>query len=184
MNTQTLERPQTHTATVTVQYLNPAKSPGKSGSIKDEAGQYFGVRPAMLSSFEPGETYQVEFTAKVVNGVMYRDVVRIIAPAAQSVAPRQANFLTREEIEAQRRPAAQQQRTAPVQQHTPAPQNNHMKSWSPEDKQSAFRCACVTAAIESRQVALKSDAIADLICEIDTGYELAMMRMQKLQSQG
>jgi hypothetical protein len=168
MNTQTIDRPAIKTAMVTVQYVNPAKSPGKSGSIKDVDGQYFGVRPAMLSSFEPGEAYHVEFTEKVNSGVLYRDIVRIVQPQSQGISPRQADFLTREEIEAQRRP----QRTAPMNAHTPAPAPNYRQQTHPADARSMFVCSQLNAMIQTHQIELTVEAVARAIQMLGQAYDL------------
>ena len=62
----------------------------------------------------------------------------------------------------------------------PAPQNGNGNGYyrptSPEDKKSMFRCACVTAAIKSRQVTLTRDALAELITEVDAAYDMAVER--------
>jgi len=174
MNTQTAERPLAH-AVVTVQYVNPAKQPGKSGSIKDVDGQFFSVWPNMLAMFQPGGTYEIEFTERVKAGVMYRDIKR--ATPAGPIAPPPAAFVSTAEVMAQRQP--QPQRTAPVQQHTapPAPppstpQNGN--GYRPVDERTArrmFVCATLTAFVEAGRVERSQDAIAETLDMICAAYD-------------
>lgn len=161
MNTQVMERPrnQTLTETVTVKYVNDPRAKGKPGSIRDVGGQYYSVwNMALLEQFRAaGEaTCFVDYTVND-NGFRTATAMRPVASAPQ--------------------PQQQQQRSAPVQQHVTPPQNgngNGYRSPSPEDKKSMFRCACITAAIKSRQVTLDRNAIAALIVEVDAGYDMAM----------
>lgn len=151
MGMQTLA-PITH-ATVTVAYVNPPKEGKRKGSIKDSAGVYYGVWTDKLSNFEPGETYEIDYREN--NG--FRDVV-----AVKRAQPKQQQQDDRGYTVV---------RTADP---TPkAPPNGYYRPTSPEDKASMFRCACVTAAIKSRQVALTRDALASLIQEVNAAYELA-----------
>jgi len=71
MNTMTT---QSERATVTVAYINPPKAPRKSGSIKSVDGEMFYVWPNLLSQFQQGETYEVEFTETDKNGAIFRDI--------------------------------------------------------------------------------------------------------------
>lgn len=116
MNTATLERPKLETATVTVQYVNPAKGPKRSGNIKDVDGQIFSVWPNMLAQFDEGETYEIEFTSKVVDGVLYRDV-----KAAKHITPHGHQASTPPRSQATRQTPAQSQRSAPVNAHVEPP---------------------------------------------------------------
>jgi hypothetical protein len=126
----------------------------------------------MLAQFQEGETYEIEYTEKTVNGVVYRDV-KTVQPI-QAIDPEQFRAPTPQPPRKPQQP--QPQRSAPVQQ--PAPQNGNGNGYyrptSPADKKSMFRCACVTAAIKSRQVALTRDALAELIAEVDAAYDLAV----------
>lgn len=154
MNTQVMERQETLTATVTIAYVNE-KGDRKCASIKDTAGQLYSIwEPGLLEQFQKGETCYIDYRVK--NG--FRTV------------------FARRPVVQEPRPQQPQQRNAPVQQHVTPPNGNGngYRSPSPEDKKSMFRCACITAAIKSRQVTLDRNAIAALILEVDAGYDMAM----------
>ncbi len=65
------------TARITISFVNPAK-PGKTnGSIKTKDDQLYGVKPDMLSLFQPKGTYDVEFTERQFNGQTYKTVTSV-----------------------------------------------------------------------------------------------------------
>jgi hypothetical protein len=157
MNTQALERAITKTATVTVQYVNLPKQGRKSGSIKDVDGQFFGVWPTMLAQFQEGETYEIEYTEKTVNGVVYRDV-KAVHPAVdaeqfRAPAPQPS------------RPQPQPKRSAPMQQ--PAPQNGNgngngngwYRPTHPRDAERMFVCSTLNAYIQTGRINDDVDAL-------------------------
>jgi len=65
------------TQTVIVAYVNAPREGKKNGSIKTKGGDYYGVPPAMLSQFEQGGTYQVEYSTREFQGQTYRNVVSV-----------------------------------------------------------------------------------------------------------
>lgn len=152
MNTQTAERPLAH-AVVTVQYVNPAKQQGKSGSIKDVDGQFFSVWPNMLAMFQPGGTYEIEFTETVKNGVMYRDIKR--ATPAGPIAPPPASFVSTAEVVTQRQAKAQPS-AAPAGDQFWKP-----KPRSPEDSMQIWVCTMLRADIEANRVGSGEQELAD-----------------------
>jgi hypothetical protein len=50
------------TVKLTVKYLNPPKDGKKAWTIKDTEGCYYFVRPEMKDVFDPGETYEIDYT--------------------------------------------------------------------------------------------------------------------------
>lgn len=48
-------------ATVTPKYINEPRGNAKSASIKDADGTYWGIPPAMMSSFRVGQPYIVKY---------------------------------------------------------------------------------------------------------------------------
>jgi len=72
-------------ATINVQYVNPPKPGKKEGSVKTVNGEYYGVKPAMLSQFAPGGTYTVEYDTRMWNNKEFKTVTTITS--AQAPAP-------------------------------------------------------------------------------------------------
>ncbi len=68
------------TATITVKYKNPPKTPKGPGSVKDANGIYWKVWPAQLPEFEENKSYTVGYTTEQYNG-KDQYTVREIAPA-------------------------------------------------------------------------------------------------------
>jgi hypothetical protein len=86
--------------TMTVKYVNPPKQGKQRGSIKGTDDQILGVFADKMHTFEPGQTYDIEYTETASNGVTYRNVksaTRIeTAAAAASSMPAQSNNTYRE----------------------------------------------------------------------------------------
>jgi hypothetical protein len=61
-------------ATVQVKYVNPPKQGKVNGSIKDSNGEMFGVPPALLSTFQEGATYDLEYNERVFKGQTYKTI--------------------------------------------------------------------------------------------------------------
>lgn len=61
---------------VTVQFVNPVAAGKREGSIKLSDGSYLGVKPDMLSQFQQGGTYDVEWSSRHWNGKEYRTVTK------------------------------------------------------------------------------------------------------------
>lgn len=141
------------TATVEVKYVNPPKDGKKFGSIKDTEGNTWPVKAERIRDFAPNGRYEFGYT-EGDNG--FKNIIGVKAVVAEP-APR-GSFQHMD-----------------VAQPKTAPQTNSFyRPTSPEDKKSMFRCACVTAAIKSRQVNLTREGIAALIREVDGGYDDAL----------
>lgn len=70
---------------ITVSFVNPPK-PGKTnGSIKTRDDQLYGVKPDMLSLFQPKGVYDIEFTSRMFNDKPYNTVTSV--KHAQDAAP-------------------------------------------------------------------------------------------------
>ena len=181
MNTVAMERPKQ--ATVTIQFVNPAKQQGKPASIKDTDGQFFSVWPDKLAQFQPGETYDIEYTEKVVNGVVYRNVKNAAPSGSMSPAP--SNFITREEIEAQRQSPRQATQTVPQnirgefsapivtkpQGQPAATANQFYRPTAPQDARRMFWTATLGHFIETGRVNCTAQDIADKSTEILAAYD-------------
>jgi hypothetical protein len=50
------------TSVVVAKFVNPPRGKAISGSIKTPDGTYYGVKPEMLSLFQQGETYEIEWS--------------------------------------------------------------------------------------------------------------------------
>jgi hypothetical protein len=75
------------TMTMTVKYVNPPKAGKQRGSIKGTDEQILGVFADKLHLFEPGTTYEIEYTETTSSGVTYRNVKSATAVAAPATAP-------------------------------------------------------------------------------------------------
>jgi hypothetical protein len=93
----------TMTMTMTVKYVNPPKAGKQRGSIKGADDQILGVFADKVHLFEPGSTYEIEYTETVSSGVTYRNVksaTAVAAPAAPANAVPPAGFNTYRETSA------------------------------------------------------------------------------------
>jgi hypothetical protein len=85
------------TMTMTVKYVNSPKAGKQRGSIKGTDDQILGVFADKMHLFEPGTTYEIEYTETVSSGVTYRNVksaTAVAAPAAAANAPPSNGFNT------------------------------------------------------------------------------------------
>jgi hypothetical protein len=91
------------TMTMTVKYVNPPKAGKQRGSIKGTDDQILGVFADKLHLFEPGSTYEIEYTETASNGVTYRNVksaTAVTAPATPAGAAPSNGFNTYRETSA------------------------------------------------------------------------------------
>jgi hypothetical protein len=157
MNTVALQQPRFEQGTITVDRIFPAKAQGKSANIKDTSGLLFGVWPDKLGLFNVGETYEIEFSSKVSNGVTYRDiktakmVARSEPPSLQSGATRTAS------------PPG-------------APSGQYFRPTSPKDARRMFICSQMNALITSHQVQVSAQGIADSIVMLADAYDATLGR--------
>ena len=72
-------------AVVKVTYVNQAQAGKVNGSIKVEDGTYYGVKPAMLGLFQPGNTYEIQYESSDFKGKTYHKVISVkpVASAPQ-----------------------------------------------------------------------------------------------------
>jgi hypothetical protein len=154
MNTATMERQETLTATVTVAYVNPPKAEGKPGNIKASDGQYYSIwTPGLLEQFQQGETVYVDYRVK--NG--FRTVIAR-RPVVQEPRPQQP----------------QQQRSAPVQQHVTPPTNGNGNGYRPVDERTAkrmFLCSTFAAFVHAGRVERNRDAMAETLDMLSEVYD-------------
>ena len=73
-------------AIVKVTYVNQAQAGKVNGSIKVEDGTYYGVKPAMLGLFQPGNTYEIQYESSDFKGKTYHKVISVkpVASAPQT----------------------------------------------------------------------------------------------------
>jgi len=166
MNTQTMERPKTEHAVITVQFANEKKGGQRNASIKDVDGLYYWIKPEDLHHYHPGETYEVQSITTQSNGYTTRTI--------KNAAPVERQPPRAQPAHAQRDPVRQSAPVEQPRQPQPGNGNGNYRSPSPEDKKSMFRCASVTAFIRAGQLRADRNEIAAAIVEIDAGYDIAM----------
>jgi hypothetical protein len=89
--------------TMTVKYVNPPKAGKQRGSIEGTDDQILGVFADKMHLFEPGSTYEIEFTETTSGGVTYRNVksaTAVAAPATPAGAAPSNGLNTYREISA------------------------------------------------------------------------------------
>jgi hypothetical protein len=110
--------------TMTVKYVNPPKAGKQRGSIKGADDQVLGVFADKMHLFEPGSTYESEYTETESSGVTYRNV-----KSATAVA------------------------TAPTTSSSPSPTaHNTYRETSANDAKRMFVCANLSALIRAGEV--------------------------------
>lgn len=57
--------------------IYPPKQAGWSASIKDNLGQYFGVKAEIASTLSEGQTIQADIRTKEKDGKTFRDIIKI-----------------------------------------------------------------------------------------------------------
>jgi hypothetical protein len=110
--------------TMTVKYVNPPKAGKQRGSIKGTDDQILGVFADKLHLFEPGTTYEIDYSETESSGVTYRNVKSATAVAAAPATT-----------------------SAPV----PAPHNTYRET-SANDAKRMFVCANLSALIRAGEV--------------------------------
>jgi hypothetical protein len=170
MNTQTMERPKTEHAVITVQFANEKKGGQRNASIKDVDGLYYWIKPEDLHHYHPGETYEVEFITTQSNGYTNRTI--------KNAAPVERQPQRAQPAQAQRDPVRQ---SAPVEQpRQPQPGNgngnNYSKATSPKDARRMFLCSQLNAVIASGRVDLNAQALANMITELSAAYDATIGR--------
>lgn len=136
----------------TIAEIIPAPAANRSGRVVLTDGKKLGAFADKLTKLNVGGTYDFGCTKKVVDGVAYFDV-KTWRPAAAL------------EPDTTSQPAATHGKKMDQQFYRPT---------SPEDKQSMFRCAMMTAFVHAGQVRIDREEIARAIVEIDAGYEIAI----------
>ncbi len=165
MNTQTLER-----TTITVQHVQPAPAAGKSARLKDVDGMLFGIWPDKLAGIMVGGTYDIEFTAKTVNGVVWRDIKQVRASDRPGPAPKQFTGGSYD-----RQPDRAPQPATPEPGRQP-PLNNgngggqYYRPTSPRDSERMFVCSTLNAFIQTGRIDCHRDHLASAINEMRAAY--------------
>ena len=90
--------------------IYPPKQAGWSAHIKDNLGNYFGVKEALVSNLSEGQTISADVVTKDKAGKTYRDIVKIhgmngggsAAPSPQTSAPATARYGAQDDATAER----------------------------------------------------------------------------------
>ena len=149
------------TRTMTVASIYPPK-PGKArGNIKSEDGSMLGCFADKFHLFEIGQTYDVEYTETVSNGVTYRNVkaATLIAPPPRRQEPRQPT-------PAAQRPGPRAVPPAAAPKPQAAPSNlgdsyNTYRETSAKDAERMFVCSTLNAFIQAGKVHLEMQQLVE-----------------------
>lgn len=75
--------------------IYPPKQAGWSARIKDNLGQYFGVRAEIAETLREGQVINADIRTKEKDGATYRDIIKIhdggASPAKSTTAPATSN---------------------------------------------------------------------------------------------
>lgn len=145
---------------ITVAHITPAPGPGKSARIKDTDGMMFGVWPDKLNGVVPGGTYEIEFIAKVSNGVTYRDIKAIRVSDRPGPAPDQFTAGRPQQVAAQAKPSAAQ----------PNGNGQYYRPTAPRDSERMFVCSTLNAFIQTGRVDCHREVLAAAINELRAAY--------------
>ena len=141
--------------TMTIAFVNPPKIGKGRGSIKGTDGTQLGCFADKLHLFDQGQTYDVEFTETVSNGVTYRNVktATLIAPEPrQPAAP----------VRSAASPPAQVPRTAsPAPAPPSAASGDINRQTHPIDAERMWVCATLTAFIKAGKVDLDPRSLGE-----------------------
>lgn len=160
MNTQTLDR-----AVITVQRVIPAKDQGKSASVKDLDGRFYGFWPDKLGGvIRENETYEIEFSATVKNNTTYRD----IRSAKMVAKPAPAQYTSQH--------AAQERQPDPRPEppRATSPNGNgagqYYRPTAPRDSERMFVCSTLNAFISTGRIDPARDHLTAAINELRAAY--------------
>lgn len=164
MNTQAATQfVQPERGLITVAQIMPAPGPGKSARIKDTDGMMFGIYPDKMNGVEIGGAYEIEFTAKVSNGVTYRDIKAIRGTQRPGPAPEQFTA------------GRPQQAAKPAASQPNGQQNgNYFRPTAPKDARRMFICSQINALITSHQVRADVQSIANAIAMLCDAYDATL----------
>lgn len=145
---QVIDRTTEH-GVITISNIYPAKPGKKTATIKDTDGLLFSVWPNQLAQFRNGETYEIEFTSKDVNGVTYRDIKSGRVTAPPSPPPSQ--------FTAQTQSPAPRSLSSAAAQPAEKPSGNsggsaYYRPTSPQDAERMFVCSTLNAFIQTGRV--------------------------------
>jgi hypothetical protein len=166
-----------------------AASSRQPGKVKLSNGQFLYAYPDKLRQIQPGSAYDFGCARSEYKGVN-ENTIRTFRPI-DAVGPAPANFLSREEIEAQRQPRAAQavptnlrgEYSAPITVNKPqepkaAPAGNqYYRPTAPRDARRMFWTATLGHFIETGRIQCTAQAIAEASTEILTAYD-AMIRAE------
>lgn len=82
-------------ANIVVAYVNQPKGSSKKGSVKTEAGEYFGVWHDKLSQYAPGGKYTVEYDTEFYKDKEYKTIKRIVQSSAPQAASSPSSTVSR-----------------------------------------------------------------------------------------
>jgi hypothetical protein len=74
-------------ATIIPAYINAPKPGAKSGSIKDQNGDYWGLRPEDMSQFAVGVPAEIVYTEREYQGRVYKNIQTLKSPHSTGQHP-------------------------------------------------------------------------------------------------
>ena len=174
MNTVAMEREPLVSIKGTVTEKVAAASSRQPGKVKLSNGQFLHAFAEKLQQIQPGLAYDFGCSRSEFKGVN-QNTIRAFKLIGD-VGPAPANFITREEIEAQRQPRAAQAvptnlrgeysvvETAPQQAPKAAPAGNqYYRPTAPRDAERMFTTATLGHFIDRGTVTLDARVIADAV---------------------
>lgn len=136
---------------ITPKYVNEPRNGARSGSIKDEQGQYWGCPPEMLDQFQVGVPVTVDYSTNVAKGKTYYNIEGIANSGthAPSGLPMTGHGH-------QPPPRAHPQTTYPAS-------NYHPNGEGPEKQENIFICGVVNNAVAHQSYPLDATSLTQLI---------------------
>jgi len=161
---QTLDQATEH-AIITVRNTKPSPGPRRSASVFDTDGVMYGIWPDKLAQIAPGESYEIEFTSKIVNGVTFRDIKQFRVATPPGPAPRQ--------FTAQHQPQPRPLSSAATQPGEKNGSSNgaYYRPTSPRDARRMFLCSTLNAFISTGRIDPHRDHLKQVIVEILAAYD-------------
>ncbi len=133
-------------AIVKVAYVNQAQAGKVNGSIKVEDGTYYGVKPAMLGLFQPGNTYEIQYESSDFKGKTYHKVISVKPAPIEGNVGHAQSFA------------------------------NKGAYGKTDDKtaERIFVCGAINAAISSNQLAVQTTEIVQAVNSLRAAWELTL----------
>lgn len=165
---QQIDRTSEH-GVITIANIYPARPGKKTATIKDTDGMLFSVWPNLVSQFRAGETFEIEFTSKDVNGVTYRDIKsgRVTTPPS----PPPSQFTAQNPV-----PAPRSLSSAAAQpeagRNGSSGGSQYYRPTSPRDAERMFVCSTLNAFISTGRIDCHHKMIAECVNELRAAWQM------------